>query len=121
MKQTESQLQADSVQWFNAQYPHYKNLLIAIPNGAMLGGKNKYALMTMLKKTGLKVGTPDLFLAMPNGSAGGLWIEMKTPSGVVSDNQEIMQKQLWEAGYSVEVARSVDEFISIVKDYLGSR
>ena len=40
--------QAAVVSQFKAKYPQYKDCIMAIPNGQMLGGRNKFAAMNKL-------------------------------------------------------------------------
>lgn len=65
------------VNYFKLQYPRFKGCIMAIPNGQMLGGRSRFALMRKLKKEGFKNGVSDLFIAVPNNGYHGLWIEMK--------------------------------------------
>ena len=51
-------------------------------------------------------GTPDLFVIGPNSET--LWIEVKTPDGVVSPVQEAMHKDLRARGALVFVARGTE-------------
>ena len=48
---SESTEQQAIVSWFAMQYPKYR--LISVPNGQMIGGKNKYALIAKYKAEGL--------------------------------------------------------------------
>lgn len=74
---SEHQQQAAIVQWFKMQYPQYAGCIIAQLNGAVIGGKNKFALINKMKKEGMKAGTSDLFIAVPSGDKHGLWMEVK--------------------------------------------
>ena len=51
-------------------------------------------------------GTPDLFVVEPHRS---YWIEVKTPSGKLSTDQEAEQKDLERYGQEVIVARGVED------------
>ena len=59
-KQSESQLQSECVRWFRYQYPEFKNVLFAIPNG----GKRNISTAKRLKSEGVVPGVADLFLAV---------------------------------------------------------
>jgi len=128
MRQDEHELQKACVNWFGHQYPHLKDLLIAIPNG----GKRHVKTAAKLKAEGVKAGVPDLFLAAPVGYkveangrkiiehlSAGLWIEMKTPKGVIRDSQQKYLDRLSEFGYSTVVCRSFEEFTKSIETYLG--
>lgn len=112
----ESDIQKQCVLWFRLQYP--KKLLFSIPNGAYLGGQNRFAMYAMLKNTGLTKGIPDLFLAEGN-FYNGLFIEMKTPKGVLSDDQKEIKTKLMDADYKVVVCRSLEDFKKEIKNYVG--
>ncbi len=123
---TEAQIQADVVKHCRSMEkadPRYK-LLFAIPNGGYRGRAQRQG-------AGFSAGVPDLFLAWSASyrvEAGeslghifyhGLFIEMKTPKGVVSAAQKAWHSRLTEAGYRVEVCRSAQEAIDLIKSYLG--
>ncbi len=120
---TEAKIQADVVAHCRSMEkvdPRYK-LLFAIPNGGYRGRAQRQG-------AGFSAGVPDLFLAyqavdpLPDDSyhiAGGLFIEMKTPKGKVSAAQKVWHSRLTEAGYRVEVCRSAQEAIDLIKSYLG--
>jgi len=115
-KLSESELQSQCVSWFRMQYP--KLILFAIPNGAMLGGKNRFAMMNMLKKTGLTTGVADLFLLDWNDSSHGLFIEMKVGKNKLSEAQEKFRDYCIVHDYAYEVCRSFEEFKETVEEYL---
>ncbi len=113
----ENALQAGCVKWFRMQYP--QRIILSIPNGALLGGKNRYAVLGMLKATGLLRGTPDLLIPEPKAHAHGLFIEIKTEKGKVEQHQFDLHDELEARGYVVDVCRSVDQFIFSVREYFG--
>lgn len=49
-------------------------LMYAIPNGAMLGGHNRFAVIAALKAQGLKPSVPDLCLPAPRLGYAALYI-----------------------------------------------
>ena len=97
------------------KYPELK-CLMAIPNG----GQRHIAVARKLKAEGVKSGVSDLFLALPvpNGPAG-LWVEMKAPDGVVSQNQEDFIYLMRWVGYRAIVCWSVDEAVDEITKYLN--
>ena len=129
---TEHQIQAAIVEWANniryggAFGQYLGNFLIAIPNG----GKRNISEAVRLKKEGVKKGVSDLFLAIPlfvmdessvfgGHTVSGLWLEIKTDKGRVSKEQILWGDNMCLIGYRFSVARSVDEGINAIKDYLG--
>ncbi len=101
-----------------AKYPEL-DLLHAIPNGAMLGGGKIGAIrMNHLKAEGLRPGISDLFLPSAHDGYFGMYIEMKTKGGKVSDNQKEFMLAVEEQGYRTAVCWDADEAIEILDDYL---
>ena len=117
MKQNEHEEQKKLFQWAKAQsgkYPQLK-MMFAIPNG----GHRHIVTATKLKAEGVKSGVPDIFLAVPNKDYSGLFIEMKSAKGKVSDNQEEWIIRLCDIGYAVWVCYSFLEAQKIICEYLG--
>ena len=57
----------------------------AIPNGALMGGKNKFSVLHSLKSTGLKNGVSDLVLVFKTTI---LFLELKLNNTKQSQNQK---------------------------------
>jgi hypothetical protein len=121
----EQQHQAALIKWWNWRCPKFgidQRMLFSIPNGAGLFGPVTGAI---LKRTGLRSGVPDLFLAVPrdsdftHGYLHGLFIEMKAANGVVSPEQEIYHTLLRSKGYDVAVCRSWTEAREAIIKYLN--
>jgi len=85
----------------------------AIPNG---GGRSK-AEGGRLKAEGVRKGVPDIFCAMPQGSFHGLWIEMKSREGRISDEQTAWLDDSRALGYAGAVCRSADEAFDLWRTY----
>ena len=117
LKITEDQIQQSLV-----DYCDIKNIpIFAIPNAqklSFLDRKKASIVMNKLKKTGLKNGIPDLFVPMPNNNYHGLFIELKSASGKLSDNQKIWIDKLNINGYKAVVCYSLDDAIEKIKLYL---
>lgn len=115
---SEHDLQVNCVNWFRLCHPQYANLLFAIPNG----GYRSKTTARYMKAEGQLAGVPDLFLAVGKRKTHGLWIEMKNgKAGRVSESQTEMIKRLWEQGYECRIARSREDFESIINDYLQEK
>lgn len=114
---TEHDLQVGCVRWFRYEFPEYAPLLFAIPNG----GRRDYVAAAKLKAEGVVPGVPDLLLAVPHGGYHALWIEMKNgKAGELSTAQKEMHVTLRAQGYRVEVCRTFEGFVTILRDYLRS-
>lgn len=90
------------------------SLMFAIPNG----GKRHISVARRLKAEGVKAGVPDIFLPVAVGQYHGLFIELKTKKGRLSDAQREVRLNLLDGGYCAVVARGVDHAIALVKGYL---
>ena len=115
MRHTESKIQIAAVRWFDYQYPALSRCLIAVPNG---GARNKRE-AGIMKAEGVRAGAADLILLTPRGGFGSLCVEMKTKTGKQSTKQKEWQKQAENAGNKYVVCRSVEEFASIISDYIN--
>ena len=119
MREEEHNIQAACVRWFNFQWPQYRGLLFAVPNG---GARSK-ATAGKLKAEGVVPGVADLILLVPFLQEcvqyfNGLCIEMKTSKGKQSREQKDWECKVREQGYEYKVIRSLDEFIEVVDSYL---
>lgn len=124
MREEEHNIQAACVRWFNLQYPQYRGLLFAVPNG---GARNK-ATAGKLKAEGVVAGVADLLLLVPRKTSNdplilsttyhGLAIEMKTAKGRQSPEQKEWQAKVEAQGYKYAVIRSLDDFIDTIEQYL---
>lgn len=114
MSDEEHILQSNCVRYFWLQYPAYRYLLFAIPNG---GFRNK-ATASRLRHEGVVAGVADLFLSLPNRDFHGLYIEMKTAKGRQQESQKLFQKAVEKHGYKYIICRSVEDFINSVSNYL---
>jgi hypothetical protein len=121
---SESTEQQVLIQWFRLQYPQYR--LIAIPNGQWIGGSGarKFALINKYKKEGLTPGVSDLFLAVPRGGYGGLWLEMKG-KGKKKSSLSALQVEWLEtmvaAGYRAEWAAGFEAAKRVIEEYLNEK
>lgn len=83
----------------------------SVPNGTILGGRNKWGLLGKLKAEGMLPGAPDLVLIDPSPRTGEVvCIEMKRrKTGKLSKSQEAVLSDLYEAGWCVIVAAGAKE------------
>lgn len=88
--------------------------LFAIPNG----GKRGPIEAKILKGEGVKPGVWDLLLPVARQGYHGLWLEMKTDDGRVSDDQAAWGARMRLAGYATRVCYGWDEARIAISQYL---
>lgn len=118
MRHIEDDNQAMVMQWARmarfgedrvADYLHHS------PNG----GKRNLREAVRLKAQGLMSGYPDLHLFVARRGYHGLFIEMKSPKGRLSENQKIVIARLVEQGHRVTVCNSFESAKDEIIWYLG--
>ena len=114
MRNIESRLQIACVKWFRLQYPRKANLLNSVPNG----GARSAITGAIIKAEGAVRGVADLELNIAKGGWHGLKIEMKTAKGRQSIYQKNWQRLVEAQGYKYIIARSIEEFMEQVTDYM---
>jgi len=130
-RQIESKTQQECVKWFRYEFPYYRTLLFAIPNGIKAGGKTinykgKQIPLAAInaKKEGVVSGVADMFLAIPkltpydSERRNGLFIEMKIVGDKPDPNQVLFREDVEKMGYQYSVCHTVDEFIKTITEYL---
>lgn len=116
---SESEQQQLVISWFRLQYPKYR--LISIPNGTMIGGRNKYALVNKYKKEGMLPGVSDLFLCVPRNGYNGLWLEMKArgkTASSLSQDQRIWLSDMEKIGYRAVCCFGFDHARKVIIEYM---
>lgn len=124
MREEEHNIQCACVRWFNLQWPEYRGLLFAVPNG---GARSK-ATAGKLKAEGVVPGVADLILLVPKRSSDnplilaptycGICIEMKTQKGRQSPEQIRWMERVAANGYKYAVCHSLEDFMAVVNEYL---
>lgn len=114
MRHLEDQLQKSCIKWFDLKYKKYKLLMHSSPNG----GKRNAAEAAKFKEMGTRAGFPDLIFLKPSKSFNFLAIELKTANGRQSEHQKEYQREFERIGAKYVVVRSLDEFISIIDEYM---
>ena len=115
----EDNLQINCVAWFRMQYPKY--IIHHSPNGGKRQIKvNKYGQRycpegTRFKKMGTIAGFPDLLIITPFKI---IFIELKSKTGSRSPSQKEIHEELKSNGQKIFMAKSLEEFIDIVKKEL---
>lgn len=75
----------------------------AIPNGE----KRHIRVASRLKDEGVRRGTPDIFICLPEGRIA--WLEMKAHKGTLSPDQKAFRDKVLALGHHWGMARSIDE------------
>lgn len=115
MRNIESRLQIACVNWFRMQYPRAAKLLNSVPNG----GARNVVTGAIMKAEGAVRGVADLELNIARGGWFGLKIEMKTAKGKQSPYQIEWQKLVEAQGYRYIVARSIEDFMTQLNEYMS--
>ena len=119
MKHIESAHQAQVIEWSRwaykanpSRYPML-NMLHCSLNGVKLSGTQA----KVAKGQGMLSGVPDLFLPVPKNGFHGLFIEMKSEKGRVTENQHWFLTNAESVGYKTAVCYSAKEAISAIEAY----
>jgi hypothetical protein len=121
----ESALQEATAKWLWLNHPDL--LAFHPPNGgkrptAMVyrGGQmmEVAAAGAALKRQGVVAGVPDWIILHPAGPYAGLLVELKTARGKLSGPQAEFLAKAEAVGYKTDIAWSLEQFISIVTNYL---
>jgi len=115
----EEDLQRTCMEWVSLMQNKYPvlNWIFHAPNG----GKRPRGEAGKLKAMGVKKGFPDLFLPKVCGQWMGLAIELKSPTGKTSPDQDDWLCMLQGQGYLCAVCRTFTEFEARVLEYLMSK
>lgn len=114
---SESQIQQECVKWFRFAYPD----LYADGVFYHVGNERQCSIRQgqRLKAEGVLKGVADLHLDVARHGYHKLCIEMKKPGGYQSPEQKAWQKGVEKHGIKYVVCKSLDEFISIITQYLN--
>ncbi len=115
----EEDLQRACIQWVELRQRRYPILqwVVHVPNG----GKRPKGEAGKLKAMGTKPGFPDILLPRKNLDWQGLVIELKSPIGRLSSEQEDWLQAFEEDGYLTGVARTLEQFEALVMAFLAGR
>lgn len=105
--QSESALQSSIVLYMRNELKVQRGLFFSIPNDG--------AFTNRFLSTGMVSGMPDLCFLV-RGTI--VFFELKTLTGRLSQKQDLVHKNLREAGYEVHVVRNFEDFKTIVSKYI---
>lgn len=131
--QEESLMQRALIRWWKDNCHLFgvpECLLFSIPNG----GHRFAVTASIMKAEGARKGAPDLVLAVSRPVflqahevlspfrefkiAHGLFLELKTRTGIVSAEQTAFHEALRSQGYKVEICRELQDAINQIISYL---
>lgn len=112
---TEHQEQVAVCEWFHLQYPQYRGHLFAIPNG----GQRHPVVAAKLKAEGVIAGVSDLFLMVQRPGCSGLWIEMKTKTGRMTEPQKRFQERAKSQGFEALTCYGFEQAKTAITEYLA--
>lgn len=118
--------QAALYQWvmLNGKRISHLSLLFHVPNGSKLSGASpeKRAIQgARLKRQGVRAGIWDNFWMRPIDSYCGLWIELKTKTGRLSEDQKIFGRAAVAQGYAAVVCIGWEAATRAINDYAYGR
>ena len=117
---SELQEQIRVIKWWDSNCERWGFLpvhLFHVPNGGSRGVIES----VNLKRSGVRPGVPDLFLAIPANDFCGLFVEMKAEKGRVEADQEIVMNAFEKHDYRCVVAYSHEEAIDKIGKYLSAQ
>ena len=110
-------LQTACIKWFDYQYPQYRQLLFAVPNG---GSRHKIEAIN-LKKQGVRAGVSDIIFLYPSFRFSFLCIEFKSVKGKQSDEQKEFETLIDSQTQGLYIIiRSFEEFKNIIEDHIAN-
>lgn len=80
----------------------------AIPNGE----KRHIRVASRLKAEGVRRGTPDIFICLPDGKVA--WLEMKAAKGSLSPEQKVFRDKVKALGHYWHVASTVTDALEFL-------
>ena len=111
---SESSEQKAFFRWWGMMKHRWPNYIcFAIPNG----GRRDAITGARLRLEGVLAGVPDIFLAKAASGKYGMFIEMKTKRGRLSERQRDLFPLLEAVGYAVVVAPGWKEAADAVEMY----
>lgn len=105
----ESEIQQSVVQWFRMKYPNY--IIAAVPNGGFRNAREA----AIMQREGVLAGFADLIIISKQHI---LFLELKTPIGVLSKKQKEFQKKVNNLGFQYVVCRSFDQAVMVIVSWI---
>ena len=105
----ESEIQQSVVQWFRMKYPNY--IIAAVPNGGFRNAREA----AIMQREGVLAGFADLIIIVKQNI---LFLELKTPIGVLSKKQKEFQEKVNNLGFQYVVCRSFDQAVMVIVSWI---
>lgn len=105
----ESEIQQSVVQWFRMKYPNY--IIAAVPNGGFRNAREA----AIMQREGVLAGFADLIIISKQHI---LFLELKTPIGVLSKRQKEFQEKVNNLGFQYVVCRSFDQAVMVIVSWI---
>lgn len=105
----ESEIQQSVVQWFRMKYPNY--IIAAVPNGGFRNAREA----AIMQREGVLAGFADLIIISKQNI---LFLELKTPIGVLSKRQKEFQQKVNNLGFQYVVCRSFDQAVMVIVSWI---
>mgnify|MGYP001565884127 FL=1 len=109
----ESTIQIQLSRWFKVQYP---NILFTASAGGM---RTSIGVAKKMKAMGYSKGTPDIMIFYPTKNYHGCLLELKTESGIASNEQKEWIKTLAQLGYYAKICYGYDDTEKTISEYMG--
>jgi hypothetical protein len=121
LSRSEADIQKQIVSYLSHTASRFNNFtFFSIPNeGFLLGANNrlgeveKARKLKYLKTLGLTPGMPDIEIVTKDGRA--FFLEIKSEKGRLNENQKLVHRKLHNLNIQVEVVRSVEEVMELIK------
>lgn len=106
--------QINLINWLKYNMPEIEKCTFHIP----LQRKCTIQQGRLLKRMGVKSGVSDLFIAIPSNGYHGLWIELKSQKGKLSEAQKEFLDLMSDKGYLAVAVWGADAAKEIINTYL---
>ena len=121
MKHLESTHQAQVIEWSKWAYKTGKYPMLNMLHCSLNGVKLSATQARIAKAQGMLSGVPDLLLPMKKNGHHGLYIEMKSEKGRLTENQQWFLSNAESLGYKTAVCYSAKEAIDAIESYYSDK
>ena len=112
--QPETLEQIAVMEWLRWTHPDIVDCVMHIPNER----KQNKIWGLVLAHMGVLPGASDLFIAVPRKMFHGMFLEMKTKKGRLTENQKTFLQDMKSQGYHASAAYGSDDAIYQINNYL---